>query len=61
MALAGAVGTLVANPPCARRSAPPARAEVVGRAWAAVGDELTEHYVAVHNGGMPAPRLNVPV
>lgn len=32
-----------------------ARAAVEGRSWAAVGDELIGHYVAVHSGGLPAP------
>jgi phosphatidylinositol alpha 1,6-mannosyltransferase len=59
-ALAEAVATLVANPALRRAFGRAARAEVAGRTWTAVGDELIEHYVAVHNGGMPAPRLNVP-
>jgi phosphatidylinositol alpha 1,6-mannosyltransferase len=59
-ALAEAVGILVANPALRQAFGRAARAEVAGRTWAAVGDELIEHYVAVHNGGMPAPRLNVP-
>ena len=59
-ALAEAVGILVANPALRLAFGRAARAEVAGRTWAAVGDELIGHYVAVHSGGMPAPRLNVP-
>jgi phosphatidylinositol alpha 1,6-mannosyltransferase len=59
-ALAEAVGILVANPALRLAFGRAARAEVAGRTWAAVGDELIEHYVAVHNGGMPASRLDIP-
>jgi phosphatidylinositol alpha 1,6-mannosyltransferase len=59
-ALAEAVGILVANPALRLAFGRAARAEVAGRTWAAVGDELIGHYVAVHSGGMPAPRLDVP-
>ena len=59
-AIAEAVATLVANPAMRTAFGRAARADVAGRTWAVVGDELIEHYVAVHNGGMPVPRLNVP-
>jgi phosphatidylinositol alpha 1,6-mannosyltransferase len=59
-ALAEAVATLVANPDLRTEFGRAARAQVAGRTWAAVGDELIEHYVAVHNGGTPATRLTVP-
>jgi phosphatidylinositol alpha 1,6-mannosyltransferase len=59
-AIAEAVATLVANPAMRTAFGRAARADVAGRTWAAVGDELIEHYVAVHNGGTPAQRLAVP-
>lgn len=59
-AIAEAVATLVANPAMRTAFGRAARAQVSGRTWTAVGDELIEHYVAVHNGGTPALRLTVP-
>ena len=37
-----------------------AREAVAGRTWAAVGDELIEHYVAVHSGGLAVRPAEVP-
>ena len=59
-ALASAVARLAADP--ARRAAfgAAAREAVAGRTWAAVGDELIEHYVAVHSGGLAVRPAEVP-
>jgi phosphatidylinositol alpha 1,6-mannosyltransferase len=58
--LASAVAALAADP--ARRAAfgAAARESVAGRTWAAVGDELIEHYVAVHSGGLAVRPAEVP-
>jgi phosphatidylinositol alpha 1,6-mannosyltransferase len=57
-ALTEAVGALVADPVRRAEFGANARAAVVDRSWAAVGDELIGHYVAVH-GGSPAARVGV--
>ncbi|GII25522.1 glycosyltransferase family 4 protein [Planosporangium mesophilum] len=57
-ALTGAVAGLVADPARRAEFGANARAAVEGRGWAAVGDELIGHYVAVH-GGSPATRVGV--
>jgi phosphatidylinositol alpha 1,6-mannosyltransferase len=49
-AIAAAVAELVAHPQTREAYAREARASVVDRTWAAVGDELIGHYVAVHSG-----------
>jgi phosphatidylinositol alpha 1,6-mannosyltransferase len=54
-ALAEAVAALVGDPARRARFGVDARAAVEGRGWAAIGDELVGHYVAVHSGGLPAP------
>jgi phosphatidylinositol alpha 1,6-mannosyltransferase len=54
-ALVGAVRALTGDPARRAEFAANARAAVAGRTWAAVGDELIGHYVAVHSGGVPAP------
>jgi phosphatidylinositol alpha 1,6-mannosyltransferase len=54
-ALTEAVATLVGAPALRAEFGANARAAVEGRSWAAVGDELIGHYVAVHSGGLPAP------
>jgi phosphatidylinositol alpha 1,6-mannosyltransferase len=57
-ALTDAVAGLVADPARRAEFGANARAAVEGRSWAAVGDELIGHYVAVH-GGSPATRVSV--
>lgn len=53
-ALAAAVAQLAADAPLRRRYGAAARATVEGRTWAAVGDELIDHYRAVLAGpGVP--------
>jgi phosphatidylinositol alpha 1,6-mannosyltransferase len=54
-ALTEAVGELVADPARRAEFGANARAAVEGRSWAAVGDELINHYVAVHNGTLTTP------
>jgi phosphatidylinositol alpha 1,6-mannosyltransferase len=54
-ALTEAVAALVGDPARRAEFARHARAAVEGRSWAAVGDELIGHYVAIHSGGLPAP------
>jgi phosphatidylinositol alpha 1,6-mannosyltransferase len=54
-ALTEAVAALVGDQPRRAEFGVNARAAVEGRSWAAVGDELIGHYVAVHSGGLPAP------
>lgn len=54
-ALGSAVAKLVADPALRAEFGAAARAEVAARTWAAVGDELIEHYVGVHSGRVPAP------
>jgi len=49
-ALAGAVAALVSDEPLRKKFGEAARAAVVGRTWAAVGDELLDHYRAVIAG-----------
>jgi phosphatidylinositol alpha 1,6-mannosyltransferase len=53
--LTEAVGELVADPARRAEFGANARAAVEGRSWAAVGDELINHYVAVHNGALTTP------
>jgi phosphatidylinositol alpha 1,6-mannosyltransferase len=59
-AIATAVAELAGDP--ARRFAygQAARSQVAGRTWAAVGDELIDHYVGVHSGTLTATPLEVP-
>jgi phosphatidylinositol alpha 1,6-mannosyltransferase len=54
-ALTEAVATLAASSQLRAEYGANARAAVAGRSWAAVGDELIGHYVAVHSGGLSAP------
>ncbi len=54
-ALTEAVAALVGDPARRVEFGANARAAVEGRSWAAIGDELIGHYVAVHSGGLPAP------
>jgi phosphatidylinositol alpha 1,6-mannosyltransferase len=54
-ALTEAVAALVGDQRRRTEFGANARAAVEGRSWAAVGDELIGHYVAVHSGGLPAP------
>ena len=57
-ALGAAVARLASDPELRASFGAAARAEVAARTWAAIGDELIDHYVAVHSGGMPvAPRV----
>ncbi|HZN73823.1 MAG TPA: glycosyltransferase family 1 protein [Micromonosporaceae bacterium] len=49
-AFAGAVAQLVASPELRREYGMAARESVEGRTWAAVGDELIDHYTAVLDG-----------
>jgi phosphatidylinositol alpha 1,6-mannosyltransferase len=70
-ALGAAVAKLVEDPELRAAFGAAGRAEVAARTWAAVGDELIDHYVAslgdrstvsgaVHSGGVPAtPRVSV--
>jgi phosphatidylinositol alpha 1,6-mannosyltransferase len=58
--LGTAVAKLVEDPELRAAFGAAARAEVETRTWAAIGDELIGHYVAVHSGGLPvAPRVPV--
>jgi phosphatidylinositol alpha 1,6-mannosyltransferase len=50
-ALAGAVARLVADPGLRARQGRAARQRVLGRSWAALGDELIDHYEAVLRTG----------
>jgi phosphatidylinositol alpha 1,6-mannosyltransferase len=63
-ALAEAVSVLAANPHMRTEFgaavSPSLDRRIPGIAWAAVGDELIEHYVAVHSGGMPITRVGIP-
>jgi phosphatidylinositol alpha 1,6-mannosyltransferase len=54
-ALTETVAALVGDPARRTEFGINARAAVEGRSWAAIGDELIGHYVAVHSGGLPAP------
>lgn len=54
-ALSTAVSKLVEDPALRASFGAAARAEVEGRTWAAVGDELIGHYIAVHSGLVPVP------
>lgn len=54
-ALAAAVAELAASPQARQAFGTAARASVVDRTWAVVGDELIEHYVAVHSGSLAVP------
>jgi phosphatidylinositol alpha 1,6-mannosyltransferase len=58
-ALAAAVADLVADPARRARFGADARAAVEGRTWAAVGDELLGHYVAVTAARWPPPEIQV--
>ncbi|ROO58320.1 phosphatidylinositol alpha 1,6-mannosyltransferase [Micromonospora sp. Llam0] len=58
-ALAGAVAGLVADPARRARYGRAARAAVAGRTWAAIGDELIEHYRAVLDAPGVVARLPV--
>ncbi|GIJ57959.1 glycosyltransferase family 4 protein [Virgisporangium aurantiacum] len=59
-ALGAAVAKLVEDPELRASFGAAARAEVAARTWAAIGDELIDHYVAVHSGGLPAaPRVSL--
>ncbi|GAA4682421.1 glycosyltransferase family 1 protein [Phytohabitans rumicis] len=58
-AIAAAVAELVADPALRQRYGAAARAGVEGRTWAAVGDELIDHYRAVLAG--PGVPTRVPV
>ena len=49
-AFASAVAQLVASPELRREYGMAARESVEGRTWAAVGDELIDHYTAVLDG-----------
>jgi phosphatidylinositol alpha 1,6-mannosyltransferase len=51
-ALTEAVSALVADPARRAEFGANGRAAVEGRSWAAIGDELIDHYVAVHNGSL---------
>jgi phosphatidylinositol alpha 1,6-mannosyltransferase len=53
-AVAAAVADLAADPARRARFGADGRAAVEGRTWAAVGDELVGHYVAVHSGALTA-------
>jgi phosphatidylinositol alpha 1,6-mannosyltransferase len=57
-AIASAVATFAAEPDRRAAYAGAARAAVAGRSWAAVGDELIGHYLAVLGAGAP---VGVPV
>jgi len=59
-ALASAVAALAADPAWRAAFGAAARESVAGRTLAAVGDELIEHYVAVHSGGLAAQHVEVP-
>jgi phosphatidylinositol alpha 1,6-mannosyltransferase len=50
-ALAGAVARLAADPGLRARQGRAARERVLGRSWAALGDELIDHYEAVLRTG----------
>jgi phosphatidylinositol alpha 1,6-mannosyltransferase len=54
-ALTGALAALAADPDARAAYGAAARTAVAGRSWAAVGDEIIEHYVAVHSGGAVHP------
>jgi phosphatidylinositol alpha 1,6-mannosyltransferase len=55
-ALADAVAALAADPATRREYGEAARAEVAGRSWQEIGDELIAHYVEVLAGpGVVAP------
>ncbi|WFE27040.1 glycosyltransferase family 1 protein [Solwaraspora sp. WMMD791] len=58
-ALAAAVADLVADPARRSRLGRAARAGVAGRTWAAIGDELIEHYRAVQDCPGVVARLPV--
>jgi phosphatidylinositol alpha 1,6-mannosyltransferase len=49
-AMTAGIAELVGDPARRARYGQAARAGVEGRTWAAVGDELIGHYVAVHSG-----------
>ncbi|MDG4767512.1 glycosyltransferase family 1 protein [Solwaraspora sp. WMMD406] len=57
--LAAAVADLVADPQRRDRYGRAARAAVAGRTWAAIGDELIEHYQAVLDAPGVAARIPV--
>lgn len=54
-AIAEAVAGLAADPAARRRMGFAARLSVADRTWAAIGDELIEHYHAAI--GLPVPDL----
>jgi phosphatidylinositol alpha 1,6-mannosyltransferase len=57
-ALTEAVSALVADPARRAEFGANGRAAVAGRSWAAIGDELIDHYVTVYNG-LPSARVGV--
>lgn len=59
-ALRAAVRRLAADRDLRTAYGQAARAQVVGRTWEAVGDELIGHYTAVHSGGLPVSPARVP-
>jgi phosphatidylinositol alpha 1,6-mannosyltransferase len=59
-ALADAVRVLAGDPSLRAAMGLAARVAVERRSWSAVCDELIEHYVAVHSGGVAAPTVEVP-
>jgi phosphatidylinositol alpha 1,6-mannosyltransferase len=58
-AIAAAVAELARDPDRRAEYGRNARAEVAGRTWTAVGDELIAHYAAVHTGDLAAEPLGI--
>jgi len=58
-ALVTAVASLVADADRRRTMGVAARVAVASRTWAAVGDQLIQHYVDVHSGGVAARSIPI--
>ena len=59
-AIASAAALLAGDPGKRRRMGFAARAAVERRTWPAVCDELIQHYISVHSGGLAARPVEVP-
>ncbi len=59
-AIVSAVASLAADPDKRRQMGFAARIAVERRTWSAVCDELIQHYISVHSGGIAARPVEVP-